>query len=89
MPRPLYRPIYGGLIEADGFMIWPLIRFSYDTINYDLSGPAPSPPDSVSWLGTDDKGRDVLARIIYGFRISVLFGFFDGYFHCNWGDRRS
>ncbi|MCG7587394.1 ABC transporter permease [Photobacterium sp. OFAV2-7] len=63
------------LIEADGFMIWPLIRFSYDTINYNLTGPAPSPPDNVNWLGTDDKGRDVLARIIYGFRISVLFGF--------------
>ncbi|GAL06677.1 oligopeptide transport system permease protein OppC [Photobacterium aphoticum] len=56
-------------------MIWPIIRFSYDTINYDLPGPAPSPPDAVNWLGTDDKGRDVLARIIYGFRISVLFGF--------------
>ncbi len=68
-------PYVVDLIEADGFMIWPLIRFSYDTINYDLDGPAPSPPDGVNWLGTDDKGRDVLARIIYGFRISVLFGF--------------
>ncbi|PSW05793.1 ABC transporter permease [Photobacterium lipolyticum] len=63
------------LIEADGYMIWPLIPFHYDTINYNLSGPAPSPPDRVNWLGTDDKGRDVLARIIYGFRVSVLFGF--------------
>ncbi|WP_299020169.1 ABC transporter permease [uncultured Photobacterium sp.] len=68
-------PYVADLIEADGFMIWPLIRFSFDTINYDLAGPAPSPPDAVNWLGTDDKGRDVLARIIYGFRISVLFGF--------------
>ena len=68
-------PYVADLIEADGYMIWPIIRFSYDTINYDLAGPAPSPPDSVNWLGTDDKGRDVLARIIYGFRISVLFGF--------------
>ncbi|MGR5141967.1 ABC transporter permease [Photobacterium sp. DNB23_23_1] len=68
-------PYVADLIEANGFMIWPIIRFSYDTINYDLSGPAPSPPDRVNWLGTDDKGRDVLARIIYGFRISVLFGF--------------
>lgn len=49
-------PYVADLIEADGFMIWPLIRFSYDTINYNLSGPAPSPPDSVNWLGTDDKG---------------------------------
>ncbi|MGF1724036.1 ABC transporter permease [Photobacterium nomapromontoriensis] len=63
------------LINEHGYMIWPIIRFSYDTINYNLPGPAPSPPDRVNWLGTDDKGRDVLARIIYGFRISVLFGF--------------
>ena len=55
-------------------MIWPLIPFSYDTINYDLPSPAPSPPSRVNWLGTDDQGRDVLARLIYGFRISVLFG---------------
>ncbi|MEH0689377.1 ABC transporter permease [Vibrio cholerae] len=63
------------LIEEKGYLIWPLIRFSYDTINFDISGSVPSAPDSVNWLGTDDKGRDVLARIIYGFRISVLFGF--------------
>ena len=63
------------LIEENGYMIWPLIRFSYDTINFEISGAVPSKPDSVNWLGTDDKGRDVLARIIYGFRISVLFGF--------------
>ncbi|WP_428439322.1 ABC transporter permease [Photobacterium sagamiensis] len=68
-------PYVVDLIEADGYMIWPLIPFHYDTINYNLSGPAPSPPDRVNWLGTDDKGRDVLARIIYGFRVSVLFGF--------------
>ncbi|QXO16314.1 ABC transporter permease [Vibrio ostreae] len=63
------------LIEEKGYMIWPLIHFSYDTINFDIVGSVPSAPDSVNWLGTDDKGRDVLARIIYGFRISVLFGF--------------
>lgn len=63
------------LIEEKGFIIWPLIRFSYDTINYDIVASVPSAPDNVNWLGTDDKGRDVLARIIYGFRISVLFGF--------------
>ncbi|WP_261859186.1 ABC transporter permease [Photobacterium sanguinicancri] len=68
-------PFVIDLIEQKGYMVWPLIRFSYDTINYNLAGPAPSPPDAVNWLGTDDKGRDVLARIIYGFRISVLFGF--------------
>ncbi|WP_434362037.1 ABC transporter permease [Parasalinivibrio latis] len=68
-------PYIKELIEEKGYLIWPPIPFSYDTINYELSQPAPSPPDSVNWLGTDDKGRDVLARIIYGFRISVLFGF--------------
>ncbi|WP_169567259.1 ABC transporter permease [Sneathiella limimaris] len=60
--------------EADGWTVWPLIRYSYTTINYDLKSPAPSPPDSENWLGTDDQGRDVLARVIYGYRISVAFG---------------
>jgi len=67
-------PAVQKLISARGWMIWPLIPFNYRTINYDLPGPAPSPPSSVNWLGTDDQGRDVLARLIYGFRISVLFG---------------
>lgn len=66
------------LIEAPenggGWILWPPIRFSYDTINYDLPSPAPSPPDRVNFIGTDDQGRDVAARVIYGFRISVLFG---------------
>lgn len=57
-----------------GTMIWPLIRYSYDTINLDLPVPAPAPPSTENWLGTDDQGRDVVARLIYGFRISVLFG---------------
>ncbi len=62
------------LITEKGWMLWPLIRYSYDTINYDLPAPAPSPPSKENWLGTDDKARDVLARLIYGFRVSVLFG---------------
>lgn len=62
------------LITAKGWMIWPLIPYSYDTINYNLTQPAPAPPSTDNWLGTDDQGRDVLARMIYGFRISVLFG---------------
>ncbi|EON92649.1 peptide ABC transporter permease [Marinobacter lipolyticus SM19] len=61
-------------IKANGWMLWPPIRFSYDTINYDLDVPSPAPPSSENWLGTDDQGRDVAARVIYGFRISVLFG---------------
>ncbi len=68
-------PFVKELIEADGgWMIWPIIRYSYDTINLDLPVPAPAPPSSENWLGTDDQGRDVVARAIYGFRISVLFG---------------
>lgn len=62
------------LIEKKGFIVWPLIRYSYQTINYDLPVPAPAPPSSVNLLGTDDQGRDVLARLLYGFRVSVLFG---------------
>ena len=62
------------LIEEAGWMVWPPIRFNHDTINYELSVPAPAPPNDENWLGTDDQGRDVLARLIYGFRISVLFG---------------
>src|SRR3984957_19771854 len=67
-------PYVKKLIEAKGWMIWPPIPYSYNTINYDLAEPAPSPPSRDNWLGTDDQGRDVLARMIYGFRISVLFG---------------
>ena len=86
------------IAEKGGTMIWPPIRYPYDTHNLDLPTPAPSPPTwklteeqckrggrrrSISngcrdleynWLGTDDQGRDVVARLIYGFRISVLFG---------------
>lgn len=70
-----YRDAYvQDLINNQGFAIWPPIRFSYDTINYNLPTPAPSAPTFENWLGTDDQGRDVLARIIYGFRLSVLFG---------------
>jgi microcin C transport system permease protein len=61
-------------ISQHGWTVWPLVPFSYRTVNYDLPTPAPSPPDAVDWLGTDDQGRDVLARLLYGFRIYVLFG---------------
>jgi len=67
-------PEVQALIEQKGWMIWPPIRYSYDTINFALTQPAPSPPSGENLLGTDDQGRDVLARLIYGFRISVLFG---------------
>lgn len=67
-------PFVRELIEEKGWMVWPIIPFSYRTINYDLTQPAPSPPSADNWLGTDDQARDVMARLIYGFRISVLFG---------------
>jgi microcin C transport system permease protein len=85
------------IAEKGGFMLWPLIRYSYNTHNLDLPTPAPSPPTwtlteeqckpivqkkglsgcrdlEYNWLGTDDQGFDVTARLIYGFRVSVLFG---------------
>ena len=64
--------IEDGSVEAGGWMIWPLIPYSFDTVN-DLGRPAPSPPDGDHWLGTDDTARDVLARVIYGFRLSIFF----------------
>ena len=67
-------PFVKELIKNNGFYIMPLIEYSYDTINYDLRTPSPSPPSLENLLGTDDQGRDVLARLIYGFRISVFFG---------------
>ena len=62
------------LIGEKGWMVWPPIRYGASTINFDLPTPAPSPPTADNLLGTDDQGRDVVARMIYGFRISVLFG---------------
>jgi microcin C transport system permease protein len=98
-------PVILDEIEANGWMLWPPIRYTYDTINKDyprregsgglcLGYPAPptwasraklceAPPDQLArfsalgntnWLGLDDQGRDVVARVIYGFRISILFG---------------
>lgn len=55
--------------------IYPLNHYSYDTLNYFAKSPNPAPPSADNWLGTDDRGRDVFARLLYGFRISVLFGF--------------
>lgn len=61
-------------INKNGFMIMPPVRFSFDTINYDLDIPSPAPPSWENWLGTDDQARDVFARLLYGIRISILFG---------------
>ena len=91
-------PLNRDEINANGWMIWPPIHFSYGTVDNLLPVPAPSPPSwtmdqatlcsgypaaladpdcnsgNLHWLGTDDRGRDVVARLLYGFRISVLFG---------------
>jgi microcin C transport system permease protein len=66
-------PDVAKMITEKGWIVWPLIPFSYRTIT-DAPGPYPAAPSRIDWLGTDDQGRDVLARLIYGFRISVLFG---------------
>ncbi len=67
-------PFVQELIEEKGWIVWPPIPYRYDTVNYDLKQPAPSPPDADNLLGTDDQARDVAARLIYGYRISLLFG---------------
>ncbi|WP_180035406.1 MULTISPECIES: ABC transporter permease [unclassified Acinetobacter] len=68
-------PVVQQLIEDKGWAVWPLIQFSYQTPNLELAVPVPSAPTAQNWLGTDDQGRDVLARILYGLRVSLLFGF--------------
>ncbi|MDX1709943.1 MAG: ABC transporter permease [Rhodovibrionaceae bacterium] len=67
-------PYLVDLINEDGFMIWPLVPYDHRTVAWNLPVPAPAPPGGQHWLGTDDQARDVVARLIYGFRISVLFG---------------
>lgn len=66
-------PYMAAQINKAGWIIWPLIPFYFDSINFELTEPAPSPPSNINYLGTDDQGRDVLARLVYGFRISVVF----------------
>ncbi|GHU03673.1 ABC transporter permease [Alphaproteobacteria bacterium] len=67
-------PFIAAAIAEKGWAVWPPIRFRYDSINYETDRPAPSPPSAENILGTDDQGRDVAARLIYGLRISILFG---------------
>jgi microcin C transport system permease protein len=66
--------ILKNLNKSGNFVIFPINRHSYNTINLEIDGPVPSPPTLDNFLGTDDRGRDVLARLIYGFRLSILFG---------------
>lgn len=67
-------PYVAELIDARGFMIWPLMRYRFDTVDEAMDVPAPAPPSARHWLGTDDQHRDVFARALYGFRLSILFG---------------
>ena len=91
-------PVNSDEISSNGWMLWPLIRYSFNTVNAELPAPAPSKPaylmgrdeacikfplkaqdmgciaGNMNWLGTDDQGRDLVARLLYGFRISVAFG---------------
>lgn len=61
-------------IEENGYMIMPVVPFSYNTVDYELNEPFPAPPSFRHWLGTDEEGRDIFARILYGVRLSFLFG---------------
>lgn len=67
-------PYITARIAENGWALWPPIHHDYRSINYDLARPHPAPPAGENWLGTDDQGRDVLARLIYGLRLSILFG---------------
>lgn len=68
-------PVVQQLIDDHGWAIWPMIRYAAQTPNLDLAVPVPSAPTAQNWLGTDDQGRDVFARILYALRVSLLFGF--------------
>jgi microcin C transport system permease protein len=77
IPESLIEAVENGVdLDIEGFspgwMIWPVIPYSFDTI-VDVPGVAPAPPSQTNWLGTDDTKRDVVARIIYGFRLSIVF----------------
>jgi microcin C transport system permease protein len=63
------------LSQGNNWALYPPNRYSFNTINYFTKSPNPAPPSTDNLLGTDDRGRDVFARLIYGFRLSVLFAF--------------
>lgn len=67
-------PAVKAMINADGYMVMPPIEFADQTPSVEIAMPYPAPPNSNNWLGTDDTGRDVLARVLYGMRISLIFG---------------
>jgi microcin C transport system permease protein len=74
-PADYHDPLIKENIQANGYMIMPPIPYSYNTVDYENNRPAPSAPDKRHYLGTDDEGRDIVARILYGIRLSVVFAF--------------
>lgn len=75
-----YNDPYVKKLLQNAFVIYPLIHYSYDTIVRDLNSPAPTPPTLKHWLGTDDQARDVSARLLYGYRISIIFALILSFF---------
>lgn len=74
-PADYLDPFIQEQFRKDGnWAVYPANRYSYDTLNYFSKDPNPAAPSADNWLGTDDRGRDVFARLLYGFRISILFG---------------
>jgi microcin C transport system permease protein len=74
-PADYLDPFVEEQFERDGnWAIYPINRYRFDTLNYFAPEPNPAPPSAQNWLGTDDRGRDIAARLLYGFRVSVLFG---------------
>ena len=74
-PADYLDPFIHQQFQTDGnWAIYPINRYRYDTLNYFAESPNPAPPTTDNWLGTDDRGRDVFARLVYGFRVSILFG---------------
>lgn len=74
-PADYLDPFIQQQFQASGnWAIYPINHYRYDTLNYFAKAPNPAPPTTDNWLGTDDRGRDVFARLVYGFRVSILFG---------------
>ncbi|MDN5450034.1 MAG: microcin C ABC transporter permease, partial [Enterobacterales bacterium] len=67
-------PLIRSNIEQHGWAIWAPIHYSYNSINFATEVPFPSPPSAQHWLGTNENGNDILAQVLYGLRVSILFG---------------
>lgn len=82
IPADYNDPVIAASIAKHGWAVWPPIRYSFGTIAQREGVAFPAPPSAENWLGTDDQGRDILARVLYGFRLSVLFGLCLSFFGC-------